>query len=328
MNGWRPRPEKIPWVRLIGILLLVILLWQLDMATVAQIMRQTNPALLAAAIALNLPMVLLKSLRWQALMFPQEIRYSVGKAYTAHFGSIFIGFLTPGRLGEFVKAVHINQDCGVPMGKAVSGVLADRLFDLSALLLVGGTALLTLSGGRTELAALIGAALWLLPALLFFLNDRLFTFIRQVGLKLGSPGRKLFAADSWLLDIRRGLRQLSWPWVVTAILLTALAYALFFSQCYLLALSLNLPIGFAVSSYAVALGSLITLLPLSISGLGTRDVAIIAYLGAAGVPPAAALGFSLLVFFTFYLSGGLMGALFWWLKPVPLPKKTSVTGNG
>ena len=62
----------------------------------------------------------------------------------------------------------------------------------------------------------------------------------------------------------------------------------------------------------------VTLLPISISGLGTREAAIVAYLGTIGVPAEAALGFSLLVFVTFYVGGGLMGAAAWWVKPVPL----------
>ena len=65
--------------------------------------------------------------------------------------------------------------------------------------------------------------------------------------------------------------------------------------------------GFVTTSYAVALGSLITLLPISISGLGTREAVMIAYLGTAGISSEAALGFSLLVFFTFYICGGLIG---------------------
>ena len=42
------------------------------------------------------------------------------------------------------------------------------------------------------------------------------------------------------------------------------------------------------------------------------------YLSTAGVPGEVALGFSLLVFVTFYMAGGLMGALAWWVKPVAL----------
>ena len=49
---------------------------------------------------------------------------------------------------------------------------------------------------------------------------------------------------------------------------------------------------------------------------------MVAYLGMVGVPAEVALSFSLLVFVTFYVAGGLMGALAWWVKPVTLSSVT------
>jgi uncharacterized membrane protein YbhN (UPF0104 family) len=86
----------------------------------------------------------------------------------------------------------------------------------------------------------------------------------------------------------------------------------------MLALALDMSLSYIQVSYAVAIGSLVTLLPISISGLGTREAAIIAYLGTAGVSDEQALGFSLLVFATFYVGGGILGAVAWWFKPAPL----------
>ena len=109
-------------------------------------------------------------------------------------------------------------------------------------------------------------------------------------------------------------------WIATAIVLTVLTYAIFFGQCYILALALGLPVGFIQATFAVALGILVELLPISFAGLGTREATIIAYLGTARVPAEAALGFSLLVFMTFYVASGMIGMIAWWLKPVPLKR--------
>jgi uncharacterized protein (TIRG00374 family) len=274
--------------------------------------------LLGIAIVLNLPMVLLKTLRWKNLMYRQDIRYPIGKAYLAYFGGIFIGFFTPGRLGEFIKAIHINQDCRVSVGRALSSVLADRLFDLYALLLVGGVALTTLALSVNGVITVIASALLLVMPLGLFLHNTTFDWLRKISQRLGYWGRKLVEPDNWLSELRQGLRQLSWMGVLVAVALTILAYSVFFGQCYLLALALRIPVGVVPICYAVALGSLVTLLPISIAGLGTRETTIIMYLDTAGVRAEAALSFSLLVFLTFYVAGGLMGAVAWWLKPAPL----------
>ena len=106
--------------------------------------------------------------------------------------------------------------------------------------------------------------------------------------------------------------------VVVAVLLTLAAYGVFFGQCTLLAHALGIPLSYLTVSYAISLGSLVTLIPISVSGLGTREATIIAYLATVGVAAEEALGFSLLVFATFYLGGGGLGAIAWWLKPADL----------
>lgn len=112
--------------------------------------------------------------------------------------------------------------------------------------------------------------------------------------------------------------QVSWPVLLAAIGLTVAAYGIFFVQCYLLALALNLSLNFTTVVYAVALGSLVTLLPLSISGLGTREATIVYYLGLQGISSSAALGFSLTLFIVFYVGGSLFGMIAWWLEPIPM----------
>lgn len=310
---------KVPWLRLIGLLLLGLLFWKLDIQGLGRVLQGTNWHLLLVAVTLNLPMVFLKSLRWQQLMRTQEIIYPIGKAYLAYWGSIFVGFLTPGRLGEFVKALYISRDCNVPVGRGLASALVDRLFDLYALLVVGAIALASLSSGHTILVVLllvVGTLLLAFP-LALIMNDDLFALIgmwgsRQEWLK------RMFESGSWLFELRVGLKKLSPYSLVVAMGMTIMAYGIFFGQCYFLSLAVGLSVKFFQVSYAVALGSLVTLLPISVSGIGTREAAIVTYLGTIGVPEEKALSFSLLVFSVFYIAGGLMGAVAWLLTPVSI----------
>ncbi|NJL33436.1 MAG: flippase-like domain-containing protein [Chloroflexaceae bacterium] len=265
--------------------------------------------------------------RWcagQLTLRSQGIVYGTRPAVLAYFGSIFIGLLTPGRLGEFVKALHLKQDCAISGGRALSSVFLDRLFDLFMLLAVGALALASASFGTVDgWLALVLLVLALVAPLVLLIHPVSFGWFsrlaqRIVPLDHPKVGPKLTKLGGWVVEIRAGLRQLSSSVLLVGVLLTLLAYAIFFGQCYLVALAVGLPVGFVPVSYAVALGSLITLLPVSISGIGTRDASIVAYLGALGVASAQALGFSLLIFVTFYIGGALLGALAWLLKPAPL----------
>lgn len=306
------------WFRLIGLGLLALLLWQMDTGELATVLSWADFHFLAIAVFLNVPQITLKAFRWFWLLRSQRIRYGIWLATLSYFGSIFIGLVTPGRLGEFAKTLHVSRDCGIPMGRAFSSVLADRVFDLYVLLVVGGAALLSLMSWQTSegLIGLVTLGLLLILPLVGLLHDGAFKWLETVSLRCGRVGQWLFAPHGWLLELRSGFRELALLSVLVAVVLSILAYAVFFGQSYLLARALGIKVGFIQVSYAVALGSLVTLIPISISGLGTREAAIVAYLGTAGVPAEMALAFSLLVFVTFYVAGGVMGAIAWWIKPV------------
>ena len=315
----RPTSQRlVAWLpRLLGLVLLGVLLVRFDTRRLLHAISTADGSFILIAMIGMVPLIAIKTVRWQAVLRAQQVYFPFLPAFSAYFGSLFIGYLTPGRLGEFVKAAHVSRQDRVSFGQAFSTVLADRLFDLYALLLVGGAALANMTTGNL-FVAVAGPALLLTLGLIAFLNRSTFGWFRGVASRFGSAAGRLSTLGRWVSDTRDGLRQLTPGWLLLAIGLTALAYLLFYGQCYLLALALSLPIDIIRISMAVALGSLVTLIPISISGLGTREAVIVAYLGNAGVAPEAALGFSFLVFATFYIAGGLMGAIAWWLHPVPL----------
>jgi uncharacterized protein (TIRG00374 family) len=311
-------------LRLAGLVLLAALIARLDLGEIREAIRTADASLIALAVVGVIPLILIKTVRWQGLLRAQAIRMAMWPAFLAYFGSLFIGFLTPGRLGEFIKAVHVSRDCDVPLTQAFTSVLADRLFDLYALMVVGSAALLTRAINGQELIVLVSLVVLMVLPLAVFLNGVTFGWMQRVGLRFGAVGRRLFDAGGILPEVRAGLRQLTLARFAAAVALTIFAYGVYFGQCYLLARALDLPVGFGPVTFAVALGSLITLVPVSISGLGTREAAMIAYLDSAGVQAEAALSFSLLVFVTFYIAGGLIGALAWWIKPAPLNLNTNM----
>ena len=321
-------------LRLFGLALLAVLLFRLDLQRVYTILSQAKLSLVWIAITLTIPLIWLKTRRWEIILRAQGVRYGGWSAFLAYFGSLFIGFLTPGRLGEFVKVFHVQHECDAPLALAFSSVLADRLFDLFALLSVGALAIVSLSMADTSaIVAITVLAALIIVLLLLFLNPTAFGFFQQLAGGWGRLGEMFFGPDGWLTGIHHSLHRLTTRSLLASVLLTLFAYGVFFGQNYLLAQALDLDVSFVTTSYAVALGSLITLLPISISGLGTREAVMIAYLGTAGISSEAALGFSLLVFFTFYICGGLMGLFAWLIKPIPWSvlrggRRTSVRSSG
>src|SRR5262245_15160473 len=131
------------WIRWTGIVLLIILIWRIDFSDTVSLLKKISIPILVLVVLLNIPQIFMKAYRWRELLHSQRISFGIWPAFLSYFGSIFIGLLTPGRLGELIKALHVSKDCNVSNARALSSVLVDRLFDLYALLLMGGAALLS-----------------------------------------------------------------------------------------------------------------------------------------------------------------------------------------
>jgi uncharacterized protein (TIRG00374 family) len=127
---------------------------------------------------------------------------------------------------------------------------------------------------------------------------------------------------------QKGLRPLLRPGLVVPLLLTALAYTVFFAQAWLLGQALVLDIDIAYLAMCLSVAGAITLLPISFSGLGTRDAILIVLFAPLGLLAEQAVAFSTLFFLTFYVGGGIMGAIAWQVKPLAERPKTLQGGAG
>ncbi len=119
-------------------------------------------------------------------------------------------------------------------------------------------------------------------------------------------------------DFYYGLSKLISPKLLISGLLTCMSYLMFFIQCYLIVMAMGLSINFITITLFMAISNLISFIPISISGLGTRDATLIYLFSLIGLKPELAVSYAFLVFITFFVTGGLLGAGAWWLKPINL----------
>ena len=112
--------SRTSWLRILGPILLVYMLYRIGLVEILRIVRQTQFLEVFAAVVLVLPLILLKTIRWRGILSAQGIRFSLGAAFLAYFASLFIGFLTPGRLGEFVRTLYVQGEVQGKSGIAFS----------------------------------------------------------------------------------------------------------------------------------------------------------------------------------------------------------------
>lgn len=316
-QGDRSRTSWAGWFRLIGLILLVFILSRLEIDKLVGILRGTDVCFLLAAILLNVPQIFIKACRWRALLKMQGISYSVKDAVLAYAGSTYIGFLTPGRVGDLVKVLHLRKDASVSVSRGLPSAIVDRLFDLYVLLVIGLLGLWRLGLlGKVSALAFPGLALAAAAPFLLF-SRRVTEGLARILFRL-APGK----TARWNLDARyevfhASLMQLLGPRLLWVGLLTVAAYAIFILQCWCLVRGLRIEsLGYVTVMAVMGITNLITMIPVSIAGLGTRDAILIFLFAHHGLGREMAVGFSLLIFFTFFVCGGLMGLACWLAKPV------------
>ena len=117
-----------------------------------------------------------------------------------------------------------------------------------------------------------------------------------------------------------GINRLTNPKLIYGLVLTCFSYLILVIQAYLLTIAMQVKISFMNVCYFMALSSSVTFIPISISGLGTRDAMLIYLFSIINISKENAVVFSLLIFITFYINGGLLGAICFNANPINMKK--------
>jgi len=275
---------------------------------------------LLLAVVLNIPQLFFKSYRWGFLLKQQNINYSPIQSFLVYISSLYLGVITPGRVGEFLKAFYLKSEKGISISKGFSSVLMDRLFDLYFLIILGfiGIWRFDVLGELSGVFLVLTIIIVLTP--LIMVNKSLMGKLIKILYNLTVIKKVKNKIEESFADFYGGMNQLINPRLFVSVLLTCLGYFMFFIQCYLIVMAMNLSINFINITLFMAISNLISFIPISISGLGTRDATLIYLFSLIGLKPELAVSYAFLVFITFFVSGGLMGAVSFWFCPLKLEK--------
>jgi glycosyltransferase 2 family protein len=309
-----------PWlIRLVGVGLLVYLVSRVQLSELLIIWGEADRRLIGLGVLFAFGMMLVKALRWHYLLKAQGISFPLGQAAAAYFSTYYVGIVTPGRAGEFLKVFYLRSRTSASFGSAMVSVLFDRFLDIVLLvaLAASGTLLVPQLSFLSNiwvlavvmLAALVGGA--------FLLKQNFFQ--RFVGRLVSSAARTagISSTQAQLDDFFQGIGQVLQPRpLFTAVVLSLASWFFLLYACYLFAQSLGIPASFWYLAFAMAAAGLLSLLPVSIAGIGVRDTALAALFVLIGVSLQAALAYSLLYFGVFGVVLGLAGAFFWYRYPI------------
>lgn len=282
---------------------------------------------LLAAVGLNVVPVWLKVVRWQVVLGGRDIRYATRPAFLAYASSLYLGMMTPGRVGDVIRIQYLRHDTGARYAEGLSSIVLDRLADLYVLAVF--VAIAVAHYGKV-LPVELEVVSWLMVGgtvvgpLVFFVPGLAEKLLSAIYKRLA----RVEEADGlarFLEALRAGARAR----VVPVIGLTVLAFLVNFVQGWLAARAIGLDLDLFEVSCLSAIQSLMGLLPISVSGIGVREAFFAVVFPSLGYSATQGASFGLLVFFVVYLALVGLGAVAWQLKPPPtgLPPSDTTTSE-
>lgn len=289
------RHWRSPWLRYgLTVVLLALICWKVvKPAQLGDAIRALSPLHLALAMALTLPFLTLKALRWHLLLRAGRCQASFTQAFVSLIGGMALALITPARLGEVSRAAYLPEPRKLRVGALV---MVDKVYDVIVL------ALLSVAGAARLVSPLLALALGLFGAAGVYLAIRP-RDLRRLYAGIG-PRLPLYAKIDKVLE---GFAEFRGTVGALCLLYTLGSFLIVLAQYWIILRAWNVG-GPDVVIYCFPLVVLTNAVPLTVAGLGIREGTAIFLLHRFGIASQIAGTSAFLMSFMNTVLPGLLGA--------------------
>jgi uncharacterized protein (TIRG00374 family) len=265
---------------------------------------------LALAILTFIAAIVLGAVRWRKLLEAQDIKVKFYQTLKLTFIGVFFSNFLPGLVGgDIVKLFYAAKNTR-KTAETLASILLDRILGVSALLVIAVFALPFSFSipeiQRISLFVFILFAIFLVGVFLFF-NLKSFSILKRIyNIRVFDLGNKIKTFKNSVVVYRDKKNILAYTFFI-AIVIQFLIVAV----CYFVGLFFNLHVPFHYFLLFIPIIQLITFLPITIGGIGTREWSfVLLFTTASGLIPkidafALSIGFYLTTLIT-SLPGGIL----------------------
>lgn len=294
----------------ISIALLFLLFRQVDVQNMLRIMKGAHRGLLLVGFVFTFFSFAFCFVRWRGLLNAAEIRIPFKRTLISFSGGIFFNLFLPSAIGgDFVRSIDLAMHTKKPR-QIVASVLLDRISGYAGLVLLVLCALAL--GGRLVFTravlvpvAIIASVLGVILLALF--NEFVYKKLNKI-LAVAGAGRfwdSIRNLHEELYIFRRQRKALFLSVFFSLIVQIVNPIAFFF-----IALALGVKVSIVYFFVFLPIIGAITMLPISLGGLGVRDATTIFFFGLIGVAKDLAFAMSLLGFFFVIIFGAFGGLIY------------------
>jgi len=277
-------------VRAIGLSLFVYIVNIIDYSILNAITSKIKWHYLGIAAFFLFIQILVKSQRWRSINKTLDIRIPFSSTIKVSTIAGLLGSLTPGRLGELVK-VRFIKNYSTSQISIWTGVILDRIFDLIVLFIIGIISLFLLAQ-FVSFGSNLTIVIMIIFLTILIIFSRHFENVILMILKILVSNEILFSIKSRYQEFLNRFFLTFKKVFFQGFIYTGISFII---QC-LLSLSIVYSIGLQVPLYfiviLISVSALVSLLPISVGGFGTREGIYILLLSQQGISKEAALAFA------------------------------------
>lgn len=256
------------------------------------------------------------TLRWWLICRRLSINESFNDLFQVYYISWFLSALPLVGVAPAAKLLYLKE-LGKPVGTSAVSILLDKMFDVVGLLVFGLFGLLYFPQALSHEAGIWVAVAGCLLALLILwgFRDRLWNaflafFKRHTTKRLQKIGSDLHN------DLKEFWFRFNGRFFLMMIGISIAIGVLRGLVLYVLAVALHISVGFGFLIASRAIIGLVNVIPVTISGLGTRDAVLLLMLPLAGATKEAAVALGVAAFL-WTIGSKFSGVFFWLMRPLP-----------
>lgn len=262
---------------------------KIDRVKLLESLRHTRWDYFALAILAFIPQIGAIALRWKR-MVRVFAPLSWGESISLILASNTMNLVLPSKMGDLTKGYFLKRTGTLDLKRAMNVVVFEKMLDVAvlALMMLAGVTFMLLGHSATPLqrhAGVVAAGFGLFAvsvvALLYFVPPDVLPGLRQTIAWLGRKPKlgkiqELFQTSHEVISLlqSRGAHR------GQILALSVLIWCLHLGQIYLFFLSQRAAVPFFEFACLVPLAIFIGLLPISLAGFGTRDMALIYFFPA------------------------------------------------
>jgi uncharacterized protein (TIRG00374 family) len=300
---------------LIGIIVLIIIIFSLDVEKIKDALFQINPIFIVIALALTIPRLLIQNYSWRLIQKEQKINISFFRSLKIFLIGYFYGSWTPGFLGMVMRVPYMKEKTDEPYGKLFVNTFIEVILRQVAIyvMIAAGLLLIIIEFSDLEitktLPIILGIIIFIQAIVLFYFikkerGEKFFNILVKhiIPKKLKDPSFRF--VETFYKDFPK-MRRLIIPFILGLV-----TWVIIFSQEYIIVYALGASIPYLSFLLIFPVANIAGYIPVTFAGIGFRELtSIIIFSRMFGTDEEVILVFTLIGFILTDLFLGFVGFL-------------------